>query len=112
MFEERNGKIFVSQQNINRVYHGTHSVWEVLRNEGIIPMMKGHDGTPILLMGGEQPYAEIIGVEVPSRDGTRTKYYSDWTHKFVESIPTTGEKLRIKEIRVKGLPPIAAKIVD
>lgn len=101
-----NGKIFISQSNMNKLYHGSKKVWEVLRDEGAEILIRGESGQPVRLPKEHQPYFEVVGIDLLEQ---KERYLSTWDHKFLETIPTTGEKRRVKECRVQGIPVLVAK---
>lgn len=104
--ETRNGKIVVSQRDMNRLFYGTKKPWEVLRGEGAQILVKGANGAPEILGEDEQPYADVIGVDLLEQ---RERHLLNWKLRFVESIPTTGEKRRIKECRIDGRLTLVAR---
>lgn len=96
-----NGKIVTTQRNLNRLFYGTHQPWEVLSAEGGI-LLVGPDA--LRLSKGRKPYKEIVGVEFEEH---QLRFLSPLLlkgTKFITSIPTTGETLRVKECRVPGHP--------
>lgn len=106
--ETKNGKILISQTNMNRLYHGSKTVWQVLREEGAqILVANKETGVPERLADGQQPVTEVVGIDLIDQG---ERWLSSWDgKKFVETIPTQGEKKRIKECRVPGLPVLAVK---
>ena len=98
----RGDKIIISRRNMQRLFFGTHSLWEVLRIAGA-QLIDGKGVVP----KGEHPADDVSGFLIPGSDDPFILSLGKAKLKFVTSIPTLGEKLRIKECRVAGMPVLA-----
>lgn len=103
----RNGKLVISQRNMNRMFHGTHKPWEVLRLEGCTLVQDS--GTMSRVPAGQKPSARVVGVMVPQPDGTEVFCSSSWNRRFVVPIAASGEKFRVKGVTIQGITPIIAE---
>ena len=103
----KGGKICVSRRSMNRLFHRTHALWQVLRNEGADILVEAPGGT-MKLDKGSQPTTPVIGVEFS--DGSRfTLPQRKGGVKFTTSVAIHGETFRVHEAKVPGLPTL---IVD
>jgi hypothetical protein len=141
----KDGKIFISQRNMNRMFYGSHLPWQVLRNEGIGILVNGEgarrvaactrtrldkdevvtvddDGRmtklsfkkrpPVdidasdVLSAGDQPRDEIYGITLAGET-----FNSNLKNpKFLISQAMGGQKGRVREVKIAGLPPIIADV--
>lgn len=108
----KNDKIYISQRNMDRLYHGTHKVWDILRMEGVTLVAEvGKDeitGKPIFarVPAGQYPRGRVVGIDLMEE---RQRFLTDWSRKFLTTNPVAGDKLRVKECRVNGLPPLVVE---
>ncbi len=92
------GKIYISRQNMNRLYHRTKPIWEVLRESGAVLLTK--DGR---VDKNADPSSNIIGVDFIEQ---KRRFLTDWRHEFVISNKIAKDKFEVKMLRVHKLPLI------
>lgn len=102
-------KICVSQTSMNRLYHGTHAVWEVLRIEGAYLVVEddrlGGNPVPVRLPPGQQPSSRVVAIDVPGGERYPVPPKKGGV-KFTTTVKVQGEPFRVKEARVAGLPTL------
>jgi len=141
----KDGKIFISQRNMNRMFYGTHLPWQVLRNEGVGILVNGEGARRVaactrtrldeddvvtvdddgrmtklslkkrptididasdVLAAGDQPRDEIYGITIAGE-----MHQSNLKNpKFSISPTVAGQKGRVREARIAGLPIIVADV--
>jgi hypothetical protein len=109
----RNGKIYISRTNMNRIFHRTRPIWDVLREEGleIVEEFGVVDGKRVgqRVPRGRAPASRVIGIDILE---TRQRFLTDWRHKFITSNPVTGEPFTVKQLVIHGLPPILVETAE
>lgn len=103
------GKIYITQRNLNRLYHKTKSLSEVLKQEGATLLVRGGfdgKGDPVRVGATEHPWDKVIGIDLMA---DRQRFFSDFVHKFIVTDASAREPFRVKGIKANGLPPILAE---
>ncbi len=108
MLHIKNGKIYITRRNMQRIMHGTHTCWEVLVKEGALAICARSNGSGMthVVNRGDNPSGEVVGIEDP---GTGQQYMSTWTKKFVVVNPLASDDFQFRELRISGLPSIAVR---
>jgi hypothetical protein len=98
-------RIIVSQSQLNRLFHGTATVWEVLGAiDRIHALVADENGGVVRVPKGQPPKSPVVGVDVfGEKPGTGERYIFTGGLKFKTNIPLAGEKMRVKECRINGL---------
>lgn len=94
-------KIYISRQNMNRLYHGTKRIWEVLRESGAMLVTK--EGRVAL---SADPASDVIGIDFVEQ---KLRFLTDWQHEFIISNVKARDKFEVKALRVNKLPLIVVE---
>lgn len=111
----RNGRLYISETDMNRIWFGSKKPWEILAKGGavLLEQVIDVDGNPSFDSEGK-PYVERVGPgSRPERDVVgidlmeeKLRFLTDWRKKFIVTNVKVGEKFRIKRLQINGLPPI------
>ena len=104
--KRRGSIIVVSQASMNRMYHGTRRVWEALRDEGAVLVVR-RSWKLVRIPSDELPHDPVVGIDIME---DRERFLSTWRMSFVTTIDGSGEPFRVKEAWVEGLPRIIAGV--
>lgn len=95
------GKIYITRQNMNRLYHRTKPIWDVLRESGAVLLTNAGR-----VFGDESARSDIIGVDFMD---ARLRFLTDWKHHFVISNALARDKFEVRELHVNKLPVIVVE---
>lgn len=95
--------IVISRSSMNKLYHGSHSPWEVLRNEGALLVVKHVDGVCRRIPSNRVPDGPVVGIDIMEK---RARYLTTWRIAFMTTIGKGDSTLHVSGAVIDGLPRI------
>lgn len=111
MFQIIDNKIVLPQRAINRIFHGTHSLPEVLRQIRGATLLVGittDDGrkATVPVFKDEKPWDTVVGIDLEV-EGQSRRFFSDFKPTFMVS-----QSGAVAGIKCAGLPMIIKESWD